>query len=326
MVANAIKVALLFPGQGAQHIGMGKQLAEKFPQAAAIFQSANDVLGFDLRRICFEGPESELVLTNNSQPALLTTSIACWEVLKQEMTPPAMKAIKIVGCAGLSLGEYSALVVAGAIRFEDALALVRARGTFMQGACDSVPSSMASVIGWDARRVADLCRDIAGNHSGLVLDIANVNCPGQIVISGHREAVERAIARVGAMESVRAMPLKVAGAFHSRLMQPAADRLKTTMEGYRFSIPQVPVFANVTGRQVDSAEAIPDLLVRQITSPVLWEQCVRSMIELQPDLFLEIGSGKVLSGLLRKIDRNAKSCNIEDEISLHKAMEMLNQM
>ncbi len=297
-------------------MGMGKLLCQTYPKAAEIFQRANDSLGIDLRKICFEGPESELVLTQNNQPALLTTSIACWEVFKQQVPT-----LEVVACAGLSLGEYTALVVAGSLSFEDALKLVRARGTYMQEACELVPGGMASIIGLEIEQVRELCRAVAGNGSSKILDIANVNCPGQIVVSGHRDTVLEAGERVSAMEFARAITLNVSGAFHSRLMQPAADRLRKDIADFKFRKPQFPVMTNVTGRQITDCSSIPDLLVQQITSPVLWEHCVRSMMKLNPEVFLEIGSGRVLGGLLRKIDRKAKSSNIEDAQSLANAIE-----
>ncbi len=315
MVKSA-RVALLFPGQGAQVVGMGKAMAQAFPRAEAVFDEANDVLGYDLKRICFEGPEKELVLTNNSQPALLATSIACWKVFKEQGAH-----VDIAGCAGLSLGEYSALVIAGCLSYKDALLLVRARGTYMQEACELVPSGMASVIGLELAKVSALCEEISGDESRWILDVANVNCPGQIVISGHREAVQAAADKLAAMEGVRAVVLNVSGAFHSRLMQPAADKLRETIAQFNIILTKIPVFANVTGARIAPSESIADLLIRQITSPVLWEQCVRAIIEQsKPDLFIEVGSGKVLSGLLRRIDRSAKSCNIEDPESLAKTI------
>lgn len=313
-----IKIALLFPGQGSQYVGMGKDIASQFPKAAEVFEKANAVLGVDLRKICFEGPEKDLVLTQNNQPGILTTSIACWEAFRQEAP-----AFEVVGCAGLSLGEYTALVAAGALRFEDALKLVRARGTYMQQACDAVPSTMASVIGLEEKQVREICASFGGNGSGLVLDVANVNCPGQIVVSGHKEAVGKAVEHVATLESARAIPLNVSGAFHSRLMQPAADKLGAEIGGFAFSNPNIPVFTNVTGKRVADAACIPDFLIRQITSSVLWDPCVRSILDLKPDLFVELGCGKVLSGLLRKIDKTAKSCNIEDVASLRKAIDAM---
>ena len=310
-----VKVALMFPGQGSQYVGMGKSLCEQFPQAHAIFEKANETLRMDLRKICFEGPDEELTLTQNNQPALLTTSIACWEVFKQEGVP-----LQVIASAGLSLGEYTALITAGALRLEDALKLVRARGAYMQEACEQKPGAMASVIGMDRQKVQEVCKAVAGNGSSMVLDIANVNCPGQIVISGHREAVLKASERINAGDSGRTIPLNVAGAFHSRLMQPAADKLRQIIGEFTFQSPQFPVMSNVTGQKIESSDDIAELLVGQITSPVLWEECVGSILALRPDIFLELGSGKVLTGLLRKIDRKAKSCNIEDPISLTSAL------
>ena len=315
-----VKAALLFPGQGAQYVGMGKLLCGQFPAARDVFEKANETLQVDLRKICFEGPEKELTLTQNNQPALLTTSIACWEVLKQEGIPLAVTA-----AAGLSLGEYTALVAAGAMPFENALALVRARGIFMQDACEQKPGAMASVIGLNIEKVQELCKAVAGNGSARILDVANVNCPGQIVISGDREAVREAGDRISAMDSARAIPLNVAGAFHSHLMQPAADHLSQIIGEFTFKTPQFPVMSNVTGRKIESSGDIANLLVRQIMSPVLWEQCVGSILELRPEIFLELGSGKVLSGLLRKIDRKASSFNVEDPPSLAKAVAICKQ-
>ena len=320
-MVKPLRVAILFPGQGSQYVGMGKDLAEKHPQAAAAFQKANDVLGVDLRKICFEGPGQNLILTHNNQPAILATSIACWEVFHRQGL-----SIELVGAAGLSLGEYTALVAARSLSYDDALKLVRARGTFMQEACDRVPSAMASVMGLDMERVRELCRGVAGNGSSMVLDIANVNCPGQIVISGDRDAIREACDRVSKMESARASILNVSGAFHSRLMQPAADKLRAVVRDIRFAVPEIPVISNVTGEKIGMGDNIAELLIRQITSPVLWERCVRFLLSLQPDLFLEMGSGRVLSGLLRKIDRSAKSFNIEDAESLQRATEQIGLM
>ncbi len=316
--SSPIKIALLFPGQGSQYVGMGEKMAEAFPKADLIFQKANDILGMDLRKICFEGPESELVLTHNSQPAILTSSIACWEVFKE-----CGIEVEVLGCAGLSLGEYSALVAAGVLRFEDALPLVRDRGTFMQEACNLAPSGMVSILGLSCDDVAGLCREIGGNGSSLVLDVANVNSPGQIVVSGHHAALAKIVERVGTMDAARAIPLNVSGAFHSRLMQSAACNLNGMIRRYPFQTARIPVFANVTGKGIGQEDDIADLLVRQVTSSVLWEQCVRSILSLQPAVFLEPGCGRVLSGLLRKIDRSAKSCSIEDPESLSKTIEQM---
>lgn len=306
----------MFPGQGAQYVGMGKELAARFPEAAEVFERANAVLGFDLRKICFEGPDAELVQTRNSQPALLVTSIACWKVLQKHLPQ-----LNIVGCAGLSLGEITALHVAGALSFERALKLVRERGAAMQEACDNNPGGMASLMGLEEASVRQLCGAIVSENKGWVLQPANVNCPGQIVVSGHKEAVAAGVERVSGMEGARAIPLTVSGAFHSPLMQSGADRLKKYLTQITFSMPRMPVCSNVTGGQIPTAQAIADLLMRQVTSPVLWDACVRSLLALKPDLFLELGSGRVLCGLLRKIDKTAKSCNIEDIASLEKTLK-----
>jgi [acyl-carrier-protein] S-malonyltransferase len=313
-----VKIALLLPGQGSQFVGMGKALVEQYPVAAEVFGKANDVLGIDLAKICFEGPQGELVLTQNQQPALLTTSIACWEVLKAEGLP-----IQVVGCAGLSLGEYTALVVAGALSFADALKLVRARGTFMQEACELRPGGMASVMGLKPDQVREVCEAISSNGSSRVLNIANINCPGQIVVSGDKEAIAEAEKRFGAFESARSIVLNVSGAFHSRLMQSAQEKLAAMIDSFTFAQPTVPVISNVTGQEIREASEIKDLLIQQVTSSVLWEHCVRTLLASRPDLFLELGSGKVLCGLLRKTEKSAKYCPMGDPEGLVKVKELV---
>jgi len=313
-----MKVGLFFPGQGAQYVGMGKELAQNFKVADELFNEANDIIGADLKKIAFEGPESELTLTHNSQPALLVTSLAALAVMKEEgleFSPAA--------AAGLSLGEFTALHIARVFNFADVLKLVRQRGTFMQQACNEQKGCMASIMGLEESVVLEICEE--ANKTALV-DVANVNCPGQVVLSGTEEGIKKAIELADAKEAKKIVELTVAGAFHSRLMQSAREKLEEVLKEVKIEKPQFPVFLNVSGKSTEDPEEIRRLLGEQVTSSVLWEKGVRSMISLGVDSFIEVGSGRVLVGLLKRIDRSIPFSNVEDLKSLEKTKQFIENL
>jgi [acyl-carrier-protein] S-malonyltransferase len=306
------KVAFLFPGQGSQYVGMGKELHEQFPVAARYFEQANDLLGFDITRLCWEGPEEELKKTANQQPAIVTVSSACLALLAEAGIKPDV-------VAGLSLGEYSALVAAGSLTFEQAVPLVRKRGTYMQEAVPMGVGGMAAILGMDTAELDGLCAEVR-QESGLVVEGANYNCPGQVVISGHNPAVEQVMAKVSAAGG-KAVKLSVTAPFHSELLKPAGDMLAEALSSVEVLGARVPVVANVTADYVAEAAAIRDLLIRQVYSPVRWEESIRRMIADGVDLFIEVGPSRTLSGFLKKIDRKLKVFNIEDAQSLGKVLD-----
>ncbi len=291
-------IALLFPGQGAQQVGMGRDLVEAFPAAGEVLASADDVLGIDLSRLCFEGPQAALSRSDIAQPAILAVSIAALRALQTQAGGlPAVKA-----SAGLSLGEYTALVAAGALSFRQAVDLVRHRGLYMQEACEANPGAMYSVLGLEDALVEEACQRAGRQTRGRVWP-ANYNCPGQVVISGEEEPARVAADLCGEAGARRAVRLDVAGAFHTPLMQPAADRLAQRLDDVQVTKPNHPVVANVTGLPVTEPDEIRRLLVRQITEPVRWTDCVRWLIGQNVNEYYEIGPGRVLHGLLKRIDR-----------------------
>jgi [acyl-carrier-protein] S-malonyltransferase len=297
------RYAFVFPGQGAQTVGMGKEMAEQHPEAAAIFKRADEALGFALSEIIWEGPEDKLALTYYTQPAILTASIALYEVFKKQGITP-------VCTAGHSLGEYSALVAAGALAFEDAVRLVHARGTFMDEAVPAGQGAMSAVMGMDRDTLAGICRDVTATHGPV--ELANINCPGQIVISGKAEAVEQA-GVVIKEQGGKVKSLVVSGPFHSTLMKPAADKLGQELAEVQIQHAQVPVIANVTAKPVQDAVAIRKALEEQVYSSVLWEDSVHTMLEdLGVEKFIEIGPGKVLAGLIKKVDKTVKTLPIQN--------------
>lgn len=306
-------VAFLFPGQGSQVVGMGKELAEKHAIANQIFREADDALGFKLSQLCFEGPEDQLRLTENTQPAILTTSIAAWRVLDEKGCKPDF-------AAGHSLGEYSAQVAVGTMRFSDAVRAVRNRGKYMQEAVPVGTGSMAAILGMPFDEVAAVCGDAA---QGEVCEPANINSPEQVVISGHTAAVERAAKLADQRGAKRAKVLPVSAPFHCSLMRPAQDRLAADLEKLSFSPPRVPVVSNIDARPVHDAESARNALIRQVTGSVRWGESIAWLAGRGVQTFLELGPGKVLCGLLRQIDRSRKCLNVEDEASLHKTLEFV---
>lgn len=297
--------ALLFPGQGAQFVGMGRDLIGEFPEAKSRFEQASDILGYDLLQLCLEGPEDELNATAHCQPAIYVASLAALDFLR-EREPEVVSSA--AAAAGLSLGEYTALAFAEAITFEDGLRLVQERGSAMQAAADARSSGMVSVLGLDEEAVDAICEDC--RKSGEILVIANYLCPGNIVVSGDAAAcgrVEHAAKEAGAMKSI---PLAVAGAFHTPIMKPAVERLKAALADVDIVSPRIPVFSNVDASTHEDPEEIRELLVRQLVSPVLWEESVRNMIDADHTIYYEVGPGKVLRGLLRRINRKLECHNI----------------
>jgi [acyl-carrier-protein] S-malonyltransferase len=294
-------VAYLFAGQGSQYVGMGKDLYDSFPQSKAIFDKADKVLGFSLSELCFQGPQDELIKTVNCQPAILTMSIACWEAFKAA-TSYELRATSYA--AGLSLGEYSALVAAGAISFEDAVYLVSRRGEFMEEEARKIRGKMLSIIGLDLAKVRQI--SVQSNT-----EIANINCPGQVVVSGgikEIEAAEKVAVEAGAKLAVI---LEVSGAFHSSLMKGATSKLAKELDRIKINTPDMPVVCNVTASPTDSAQEIKDNLIKQVASNVLWEDSMKFLLSKGVMNFIELGPGKVLKGLMRRIDANAQVVNIE---------------
>jgi [acyl-carrier-protein] S-malonyltransferase len=290
------RVAFLFPGQGSQHPGMGRALASAWPECAEVFRAADEALGVPLSSACFEGSASELALTETTQPAVLTVSVAAAKALERLGIRPA-------AAAGHSLGEYSAHVAAGTLRFEDAVRTVRLRGRYMQEAVPEGKGAMAAVLGLDAEAVATACREAAGDE---VVSAANFNGPGQVVIAGHADAVRRAGERAIAAGARKVVPLPVSAPFHCSLMEPARDRLRAAIEEIEFRDPEVPVFTNVDAQPVRTGSAARDALLRQVASPVRWEELVRRMADSGLHTFVEVGPGNVLAGLVRRIRRDAR--------------------
>lgn len=305
------KIAFIFPGQGAQYIGMGKQIAFGYKSSDDIYEEASEALGQDMKKIIFDGDEDTLKLTENTQPAIVTTSIACLQPLLE-------RGIKPDFTAGLSLGEYAAHVASGTIDFKTAVSLVRKRGKFIQGVVPLGIGSMAAIIGLGAEDVEECCQ--RASDVGVV-EPSNYNCPGQISISGELKAVEKAMELCAEKGAKRTIMLAVSAPFHCSLLKPAGELLDAELEGVEFSAFKYPLIANVNARVVESSSSIRDTLVKQVSRPVLWENSIRFMLENGVDTFIEIGPGKVLSGFVKKCSKEARSFNIEDEESLKRTLE-----
>ena len=302
-------IAFVFPGQGSQRVGMGRALCETFPICRQTFEEADEALGDPISRLCFDGPEEQLALTRNTQPAVLTASVAVDRLLRSRGHAPAF-------LAGHSLGEYSAHVAAGTLGLADALRTVRRRGTYMQEAVPVGEGAMAAVLGLPAERVAQACAEAA---DGEVVSAANLNAPGQVAIAGHRAAVERAGLRAKALGARRVMPLPVSAPFHCALMQPAEERLAPELRALVVADPEAPVVANVDAEPKRTGRAAVEALIRQVCAPVRWEDVVRRLIADGVTTFIEAGPGGVLSGLVRKIDRSVGAACVHDPSSLESA-------
>jgi len=308
------KIAIIFPGQGAQYPGMGKDLAENFPEAMEVFDIANEALGYDIKKLCFEGPEDELVKTEITQPAILTMSIAAYRILESRGVIPSVT-------AGLSLGEYCSLVIAGALDFKDAVKLVSKRGKYMQEAVPQGQGGMAAVMGLDRSVVEEIC--IEASSVGVV-EPANINCPGQIVISGELKAIEKAAEIAKEKGAKRVISLAVSAPFHCSLLRPAGEKLSADLRQTEFKKLNIPVISNVTAEYIRDEFEIVDLLIRQVSNPVLWEDSVRLMIKDGVDIFIEVGPGKSLSGFVKKIDKSVSAFNVDNLDSLNNTLSELN--
>ncbi len=313
MTGSISSIAFLFPGQGSQTVGMGKELADNYPVARQTFEEADEALGYKLSELCFEGPEEKLKLTEITQPAILTASVAAWRVLQE-------KGLKPDFVAGHSLGEYSAHVAAGTLTFSDAVRAVRNRGKYMQEAVPVGVGAMAAILGMTVDAVSEIAKEAA---QGEVCRAANINSPEQIVISGHAGAVNRAIQLATERGAKKAVSLPVSAPFHCALMQPAQDRLAEDLRTLSFQNPSCPVVCNVDAVVVDSAGAAREALIRQVTGAVRWEPSVRLLINQGASFFIEVGPGKVLWGLMRQIDRSKTCATVGDEASLQKTLAQI---
>jgi [acyl-carrier-protein] S-malonyltransferase len=304
------KTAFIFSGQGAQYVGMGKQISSEYSSANEIFDQASKALGFDMKKMVFDGDDETLKITENTQPAIVTTSIACLQPLLE-------RGIKPDFTAGLSLGEYSAHVASGTMDFKTAVTLVRKRGKYMQEAVPLGIGTMAAILGLSAEDVMECCK--IASEVGIV-EPANYNCPGQISIAGEIKAVEKAMELCTAKGAKRTILLAVSAPFHCCMLKPAGERLSAELQNVTLNTLKIPLVANVTAKVVNSPEEAKDLLIRQVSSPVLWENSIRLMLENEVDTFVEIGPGKVLGGFVRKISKEVKVFNIEDLESLEKTL------
>ena len=307
------KVAFVFPGQASQYSGMGKELAEKYPVARAVFDEADQALGFSLSKLCFEGTEDDLKLTANTQPAILTVSVAAGRVLAEKGIAPDF-------VAGHSLGEYSALVAAGSVKFADAVKLVHKRGTYMQEAVPAGQGAMAAIMGLSPAVVQDACKRAA---EGEICSPANLNSPEQTVISGHAGAVKRAVEIASQLGAKRSMVLPVSAPFHSALMMPAQEKLEEDLNAAAFEDLQVPLVTNVDADSIRQGEEARSALIRQVTMPVRWEESMRMLLDEGVNTFVEVGPGRVLTGLMRQIERSVATLNVEDEKSLQATVEKI---
>jgi [acyl-carrier-protein] S-malonyltransferase len=294
------KTALLFSGQGSQTVGMGRDLCEKYEVCRQLFAHANEVLGRDIQKICFEGPVDVLTKTDNAQPAIFLTSLACLAALKSQVPDLAFEAT-----AGLSLGEFTALAAADVVTFDVGLRMVQSRGRFMQEACEATSGGMASILNMDDDALAEVCRDAE-------VDIANINCPGQVVISGDKEKIAKAVELAKEKGAKRAIPLVVAGAYHSRLMEVAKIKVADALAGLRMQLPKVPVVSNVTARPAGGIAEIKELLVRQVTSSVRWSESMQWLVAEGFTRFIELGPGNVLSGLMKRINKDVEMLSVND--------------
>jgi len=308
------KIALLFAGQGAQVLGMGKDLLEADPTVETWFARANDSLGYKLDEICMNGPEEELKKTEHAQPAIFLIGWTAFQLLKQRIPQ-----LQVTALAGLSLGEFTALTAGGACSFEEGLRLVRQRGLFMQAACEETRGAMAALVGMPENTVRALCAE-------LEVEIANLNCPGQIVISGEADRIKEACAQAKSQGAKGAVQLKVAGAYHSRLMRGAQAKLRGEMADFSLLSPQTPVISNVTAQPHGSPAAIKDLLIRQVTSPVLWEATIRHLIDAGVTRFIELGPGSALSGFMKRINPKLPTHKVGTASSLNETVDALQQL